>query len=170
MKKLPILLAFVPFLILSGFASKRNATPGETKNPVVIHGQFLYDMTGFTMDYPCVPNAETVVYDQGQLHENFTMVLNENGSVHYTTHLNAMNCSGTGQSSGNHYNLPGSQSFNFNGNLDTGEMIVFYSRYSFRLISQGNAPNARVQMVIKHIYNRNGEEVSTEMTTETTCN
>ena len=127
-------------------------------------------MTGFTMDYPCPPNPETVVYDNGQLHENYTFILREDGSVNYTTHLNALNCSGTGQVSGTNYILPGSQAFNFNGNLDAGEIIVFYSRYSFRMISQGNSTNARVNIIIKHIYNRNGEEVSTEVSTETTCN
>ena len=167
MKKL---LIFPVLLLLTSLSSFTKPSAPQKNPPLVITGNFIYDMTGFTMDYPCLPNPETVVYNGGQLHENYTLIIHENGMWNFSSHLNAQNCSGTGQSSGNNYQLPGSQTFNFNGNLDTGEWIVYYSRYKFRLISQGNAANARVFIIIKHIFNRSGEEVSTEVTTETTCN
>jgi len=169
MKKLLIIPAMLFLTVLSSFT--KTSVPATPKNsgPIVITGNHFYDMTGFTMDYPCPPNPETVVYNGGQLHENYTLIIHENGMWNFSSHLNAQNCSGTGQNSGNNYQLPGSQSFTFSGNPDTGEFFVYYSRYKFRLISQGNTANAEVIIIIKHIFNRNGEEVSTEVSTETTC-
>ena len=167
MKKL---LIFPVLLLLTSLSSFTKPSAPEKNPPLVITGNFIYDMTGLTMDYPCAPNPETIVYNSGQLHENYTLIIHPNGSWNFSSHLNAQNCSGTGQISGNNYQLPGSTSFTYNGNPDTGEFIVFYSRYNFRMISQGNSPNARVIIIIKHIYNRNGVEVSTEVSTETTCN
>ncbi|MBL0132007.1 MAG: hypothetical protein IPP43_13650 [Chitinophagaceae bacterium] len=134
------MLIFPVLLLLTSLSSFTKPQCAGKKSTACHHWKFYlrYDWLNYGLSLR--PNPETIVDNSGQLHENYTLIIHPNGSWNFSSHLNAQNCSGTGQISGNNYQLPGSTSFTYNGNPDTGEFIVFYSRYNFRMNSQEILP------------------------------
>lgn len=166
MKKLRIIWALLPLVFLTSFTRM----PSIKEQPaLVIQGDYTIPLAGTSYYNPCPPNAETINFSQGEVHNHYTLVINKNG-LHRSSHSNVVNCSGTGETSGLNYIVNGTQDFNLNDGQYLNGQYILHSRASHRIISQGGGSNGRIIFDLVLVFNSNGTLVHSDFSSEAVCN
>ena len=121
------------------------------------------DPSGFTFFNPCT--GETVTIDGGRIRLQVNANANNGGGFQISAHVNGQGVRGTGNTSGAKYQIPisGHLTLNVNG------AGVFTLVLHLAAVSQGNADNLDLKLLLHVTVNANGDVTAANLDFDAEC-
>jgi hypothetical protein len=166
MKKKLLFVVTLTFLALLLAVAPVSAGAIVTREETVI--ELSENFNDYENNTKVCPDIETI-HVEGTYTIKTTTVLDGNGGVHFSSHWNWANFTGTGLTSGDTYVV--TQTFSHTEHDSVGENGVenFTLIFNFHLVSKGSGDNIQLHGVNHYTVNANGETTVDKATFRVVC-